>query len=348
MDALRAEIEKAQQKKQSLGASSGVKKKRWKRKGELEAERKRQYFEEEERYKKEQDLKRLEKQRQEDALTAEVFPTNGDKEGATSASENGTKGAHERVGEPPLNKKEIFRLLRAAGEPVTLFGEGAWERFDRLRHVQLAREEASVGQRNEFQKKMRELRDQDVAEDIYRCVGAELPAAAPARDTGADPGTRVEDATTKEDYVYACIRHYVGVWHTETEQIKAEERRTSKGRFAVATLEQTKEMLKPLIRLLRKRTLKKNILDALRDIFAAVELRQYVKASSIYLEQLAIGNAPWPMGATMVGIHARAAREKIGEDKIAHVMNDEQTRKYIQAVKRLITVAQRHYPTEDI
>lgn len=35
----------------------------------------------------------------------------------------------------------------------------------------------------------------------------------------------------------------------------------------------------------------------------------------------------------MVGIHARTAREKIGEGKIAHVMNDEPTRKFIQAVK---------------
>jgi len=35
----------------------------------------------------------------------------------------------------------------------------------------------------------------------------------------------------------------------------------------------------------------------------------------------------------MVGIHARTAREKIAEGKIAHVMNDEETRKYIQAVK---------------
>lgn len=341
MDALQAEIDKVREKKQHSVSSSGVKKRRWKRKGDIEAEQKRVYFEEEKQHKRQQELKRLEKEREVEARAAALFPTKKAEEKEVSASSSATK---ERTREPPLNKKEVFRLLRAANEPVTLFGEDAWDRFNRLRQIQLAREEASVGQRNEFQKKIRELRAQDVADDIYRCVGAELPVE---RVTEKNVSAVEKDTVSKEDYVNACIRHYVGLWEIETEGMSTEERRTSKGRFALATLEQTKEMLKPLIRLLRQRVLKKDILDALRNIFAAVQSRQYVKANSIYFEQLAIGNAPWPMGATMVGIHARAAREKIGEDKIAHVMNDEQTRKYIQAVKRLITVAQRHYETED-
>ena len=32
---------------------------------------------------------------------------------------------------------------------------------------------------------------------------------------------------------------------------------------------------------------------------------------------LAIGNAPWPMGVTSIGIHERAARTKIFVDKVA-------------------------------
>ena len=45
---------------------------------------------------------------------------------------------------------------------------------------------------------------------------------------------------------------------------------------------------------------------------------------------MAIGNAPWPIGVTMVGIHARTGREKIFAQEIAHVLNDETQRKYIQ------------------
>ena len=54
-----------------------------------------------------------------------------------------------------------------------------------------------------------------------------------------------------------------------------------------------------------------------------------MKANGIYL-QMAIGNAPWPIGVTMVGIHARTGREKIFAQQIAHVLNDETQRKYIQ------------------
>jgi len=45
---------------------------------------------------------------------------------------------------------------------------------------------------------------------------------------------------------------------------------------------------------------------------------------------MAIGNAPWPIGVTMVGIHARTGREKISSRYVAHVLNDETQRKYIQ------------------
>ena len=47
----------------------------------------------------------------------------------------------------------------------------------------------------------------------------------------------------------------------------------------------------------------------------------------------------------MVGIHSRSAREKIQATHSAHVMNDETQRKYLQAVKRLITYAQKAHPT---
>nr|CAD1840466.1 unnamed protein product [Ananas comosus var. bracteatus] len=50
-------------------------------------------------------------------------------------------------------------------------------------------------------------------------------------------------------------------------------------------------------------------------------------------------NAPWPIGVTMVGIHERSAREKIYTNSVAHIMNDETTRKYLQSVKRLMTFA---------
>ena len=62
--------------------------------------------------------------------------------------------------------------------------------------------------------------------------------------------------------------------------------------------------------------------------------------------RMAIGNAAWPIGVTAVGLHMRAAREKVGEGKQAHVMNDESQRKYITTLKRLVSFAQRKYPSD--
>lgn len=63
---------------------------------------------------------------------------------------------------------------------------------------------------------------------------------------------------------------------------------------------------------------------------------------------MCVGNNPWPIGVTSVGIHERSSREKISHvmNGAAHIMNDEATRKYLQAIKRLLTFAQRAYPTD--
>lgn len=66
-------------------------------------------------------------------------------------------------------------------------------------------------------------------------------------------------------------------------------------------------------------------------------------------------------------IHERSAREKISTDQVAHVLNDEVSRKYIQSLKRsiasnptnfisqglidlsrLLTFSQTKYPPEDV
>ena len=62
------------------------------------------------------------------------------------------------------------------------------------------------------------------------------------------------------------------------------------------------------------------------------------------------GNQAWPIGVTSIGIHERSSREKISHvmntGGAAHIMNDEATRKYLQAMKRLLTVMQRLHPTD--
>jgi len=76
-----------------------------------------------------------------------------------------------------------------------------------------------------------------------------------------------------------------------------------------------------------------DVIRYLAEIVHHMQTRSYQRANDAYL-RLSIGNAAWPIGVTSVGIHERSAREKIGQDNIAHVLNDEVSRKYIQAVKR--------------
>jgi pre-mRNA-splicing factor 18 len=71
--------------------------------------------------------------------------------------------------------------------------------------------------------------------------------------------------------------------------------------------------------------------------------REYMKANEAYL-LMAIGNQAWPMGVSAVSIHMRTGREKISSGGVAHVLNDERARKYVQAIKRLMTFAQDAYP----
>jgi hypothetical protein len=50
---------------------------------------------------------------------------------------------------------------------------------------------------------------------------------------------------------------------------------------------------------------------------------------------MSIGNAPWPMGAIMLGITVRK-----NTPRLAHVLNDPISRRWTQSIKRLITVSQ--------
>lgn len=103
--------------------------------------------------------------------------------------------------------------------------------------------------------------------------------------------------------------------------------------------------MKPLLRMLKKQTVTDDIRDSLLKMVKYALQRDYILCNEAYME-MAIGNAPWPIGVTNAGIHARPARENIFSKHVAHVLNDETQRKYIQGLKRLLTKSQQYYPTD--
>lgn len=70
-------------------------------------------------------------------------------------------------------------------------------------------------------------------------------------------------------------------------------------------------------------------------------VREYIQANDKYID-LSIGNAPWPMGIAMLSITV-----KRNAPKVSHVLDEEMTRKWMQSLKRFITVSQELYPSHD-
>ncbi|KAE8749723.1 hypothetical protein FOCC_FOCC003463 [Frankliniella occidentalis] len=249
-----------------------------------------------------------------------------------------------------LPRREVIRRLRERGEPIFLFGESEAEAFQRLRRVEILEPEVNKGFRNDFQEAMERV-DQGYLDELVHEGTSKGEVKVTTVDVTWEDIHQNVDLIGKGDrdldmkVTLQLLQLLLRLWGEQLNNIPAAERRTTKVKIASATYSQTQTYLKPLLRKLRSRTLPEDISDSLTEITKHLLDRNYLKASDAYL-QMAIGNAPWPIGVTMVGIHARTGREKIFSKNVAHVLNDETQRKYIQALKRLMTKCQEFFTTD--
>ncbi|XP_051830224.1 pre-mRNA-splicing factor 18-like [Antechinus flavipes] len=222
-----------------------------------------------------------------------------------------------------LSRQEIVSGLRGRGEPVRLFGETDYDAFQRLRKMEILMPEVNKGLKNDLKAALDEVEQQHF-QDIVA-----------GEDTQKDLKAREENTTFEEfevlgqslgrgddykdmDFITRFLKFLLGVWTQELQAREEHVKCSAQGKLNSAAQKQTESYLRPLFRKLQK------------------------KANEAYL-QMAIGNAPWPIGVTMVGIHARTGREKIFSKHVAHVLNDETQRKFIQGLKRLMTLCQMHF-----
>lgn len=254
-----------------------------------------------------------------------------------------------------LSRHEVIRRMRERGEPILLFGESELAAFHRLRKCEILEPEVNKGFRNDFQEAMEQV-DQAYLNEL-------LVSSKPQnRDAKGDvivpdEGVTYEDIQKMStrlnrgdrdfdmNVITQFLQFLVQIWGNQLNSRSTAEKMNTRGKMASATYAQTREYLKPLLRKLKNKSLPEDITDSLTEIVKHLLERNYILASDAYL-QMAIGNSPWPIGVTMVGIHARTGREKIFSKNVAHVMNDETQRKYIQALKRLMTKCQEYYPTD--
>lgn len=246
--------------------------------------------------------------------------------------------------ESSLPREEVIRRLRLLRQPATLFGEDDAARLRRLHDAledpaavaDVDAAEIGEGQTNDFLRDIHALR-------LRAKVTAKPKAVAAERSEEKEEVPF--DELCDEDKIAAFFKRLLGEWSRELDEMPDAERRTAKGKAAAATCKQCARYLEPLFRLCNRKALPGDVRRALVDVVRCCVRRDYLAATGSYIK-LAIGNSPWPIGVTMVGIHERSAREKIHGNGVAHVMNDETTRKYLQSVKRLMTFCQRRYPTD--
>jgi len=315
--ALRAEIEKKKRKQNIPDVDNGEKK--YRRNGDEEVDSLRKKIEEEKnkRKKEEEECQKQDKIEADDDSVNKKKPYND------------------------LLVEEVIRRLRKHGEPITFFGETDQKRCERLQRLEeheksrLNEEDKLAGTDNDFRQ------DLEQASHVGSTIVQDEKPIVEESDT---PKTRAPDQS-KGDFLLENLKRWLKTWEQDLNDRPEDEKLTAQGRVIAATFRQCCRYIEPLFQLLENKKCPTDILNPLYEITVHLKNKQYVKASDAYL-RLAIGNAPWPMGVTMVGIHERSAREKIFTNQVAHILNDETQRKYIQSIKRIITYCQNRWPVD--
>ncbi|KXS19183.1 Prp18-domain-containing protein [Gonapodya prolifera JEL478] len=256
-----------------------------------------------------------------------------------------------------ISSAEVVRRLRARGEPIRLFGESDAARTDRLRLVE-SQEEKVEGQRNEFMRALEATDKRLAMETIQRGAGVvdeealRRRAREEAELEGVDTTPICVDLLMKDpERTYHLLSVYFRrlfmAWEKDLESRSDEDKRSNEGKKREAMFRQTTDYMRPFFKALSSKNLDADVVARISEIADWLQKREYQRANNAYLT-LSIGNAPWPIGVTMVGIHERSAREKIFAAQVAHVLNDETTRKWIQSLKRLMSWMQDKYPPADL
>ncbi|KAF9223559.1 Prp18-domain-containing protein [Gyrodon lividus] len=345
MDALKAEIAL---KRKTVETDLTLRPTKYMRRGEIERVKQ----EEEQRAKEEKERTTQEEARKKAEAAAEKAKVDTK---SASHSAHVTPVVEPRDSNSPIpessfniSNEETIRRLRGKGQPIRLFAESDRDRRLRLRALELIEEKGHErqGGQNDFKKALEDV--ENVERELRnKSKGKKKDDAEEANAGVLDLDLIKTDPDKLYPLIYYALKRTLKEWEESMDERPEHVKRTTQGKLAAATQVQSAEYLKPLFRTLRSRLLPPDMLARIAEIVHHMQKRQYQKANDAYL-RLSIGNAPWPIGVTMVGIHERSAREKISTDQVAHVLNDEVSRKYIQSLKRLLTFSQTKYPPDDV
>ena len=288
-------------------------------KAEREAERqeKRRRLAEESRRIREEEEEAEEKKRRKRLGLPDLPPKQSDGEEGTPVPDD-----------EDVADEELIEKLRSLNEPVRLFGETHKQRLKRYKKRIGADSLAAIMTDGPIPTTLQLVPEKDMKVDM------QLPKNTEARK-----------------FLFRQLASYFTMvlkeWDVTLALRDADVKESYQGKQAYAAMVQARENMRPLFKKLEKFDLPDSILQPVVEIVHAAQERRYVDANDGYL-RLSIGNAAWPIGVTMVGIHERSAREKLHENEnSAHILSDESTRKYLQSIKRCLSFAQTRWPPTD-
>ena len=240
------------------------------------------------------------------------------------------------------------------GLPVRLFGEvlsnqGDESRRRRLRQALAQHNETLAGleEKNEFRlEKGHSIRNTFLEKDNNDAESktAGLPDKSQKK---RDETEKIEEnkplPTDPHKRIYKYFKGLLREWEDDLSKRPEEVKRSVAGKNETKTMQQCRDYIAPLFKQCKKRQVEEGQLQNIVKIVNFCIEGEFVKAHDAYMD-VAIGRAAWPIGVTMVGIHARSGRAKIESSNVAHVMNSELQRKYLTSIKRLMTFAQSKRP----
>ncbi|MCO5591139.1 hypothetical protein L7F22_045120 [Adiantum nelumboides] len=278
-----------------------------------------------------------------------------------------------QLNELVILKADVIHQLRQYGLPVTLYGEDDDARL--LRFKELLKSGCPLAgphidnNRNDLPLDLVDFKRSDkigflrrdnknkkkgvdnIDEGFGACNGGDVGTGEGAEanisdlelDANHENMLTQFDALCDEDKILVFFRQLLKEWQRELQKRPESEKRSDKGRSNAATLEQCAQNLAPLIRMCKTRTLLQYMRQALLCIVTKCLQRDYVGAMDQYVK-LALYGAPCPIGITMIDIYECMGRDKIFSNVAAQASADEIAHKFLQSVKRLMTLCQRRYP----
>ncbi len=134
------------------------------------------------------------------------------------------------------------------------------------------------------------------------------------------------------------IKNVLRQWEESNKAIENKDQQEKQN----ALLLETKRWLVPLLVKIKRDELDQDLAITLSTTLYNLQNGKYIEAESNYME-LSVGNVAWPIGVASVSIHSRAAQARINGESggISNIMKDEKMRRWILAVKRVMSFVQR-------